>query len=73
MADRPWTELYVSFCMKKFVPPSFELLTKALEPAGCPADLLPRLEAMVTQCLRQVDLCVLRNILIRFIYLFTHY
>ena len=54
MADRPWPELYVSFCMKKFLPPSiFVKLEKAVEQAEPPEDLVPRLEGIVNMCLIQ--------------------
>ena len=53
MADRSWPELYVSFCMKKFVPPSLEKLKKAVEHTESPTDLVPRLESIVNMCLIQ--------------------
>ena len=43
MADRPWTELYVSFCMKKYTPPCLDILHAAV-PAPC-MDLRPKLES----------------------------
>jgi hypothetical protein len=47
MADRPWTELYVSFCMKKFETPSLHLLGQALRANEYPhVNLVPRLEGV---------------------------
>ena len=53
MADKPWPELYVSFCMKTFIPPSLELLSKTVLETEPPLDLIPRLEKLVGMSLVQ--------------------
>jgi hypothetical protein len=40
---RPWTELYVSFCMKKYTPPSLEIMHTAVPQHSI--DLCPKLES----------------------------
>ena len=46
MAERPWTDLYVSLCMMKFLPPSLESLRRSIE-LVTPLDLTVRLEGTV--------------------------
>ena len=43
MAERPWTELYVSFCMKKYTPPSLQIMHAAVPSLSI--DLSPKLES----------------------------
>ena len=46
MADRPWTDLYVSLCMMKFQSPSLDALRRSVE-LVTPIDFSLRLEGTV--------------------------
>lgn len=56
MADRPWTELYVSFCMKKYTPPSLEIMHAAVPLPSI--DVCPKLESTYLKVSRAYIMCL---------------
>jgi serine/threonine protein kinase len=52
-ANRPWIDLYVSFCMKKFLPPSLAGFRKSIAQATSQPEVCVLLDGIVKKCVRQ--------------------